>query len=533
MRRPPARVLGQLIHDRAQEKGSQPFVRFRGEWYSYRQVDALSGQVAAGLRALGVTKGDCVAIMLPNLPEFLALWLGANKLGAVEVPVNTDHIGELLVYLLNHCEAKVLCVAANLLPRISAVQERLSALRKLVVLPVGSESSPMPPLGDLEVIPFADLLTHGMVEPDPTVRPEDPFSISYTSGTTGPSKGVLLPHNYAIHLAEMIAHLLDYTADDTLYSFLPLFHGNAQMLAFLAALVGDARFALGERFSASRFWDEVRESGATATNVVGGVIGILMKQPVSAGDRDHSLRRMFTAAAPTEIWRAFEDRFGVTLLEGYGMTECGMILMNRLDDSRLGSVGKVAPGYQVLVVDDQDNPLHPGQVGEIVSRPTAPWSMMLGYYRMPEKTLESYRNLWFHTGDLGKYDEDGYFYFVDRKKDAIRRMGENISSQELERIVSAHPAVLECAAFGVPSELSEEDVMVAVVLHPGRSLTPPELAEYCAANMARFMVPRYIEVMESLPKTPTQRIEKYKLKSRGRTPATWDRLAAEPRKGGT
>jgi crotonobetaine/carnitine-CoA ligase len=295
-------------------------------------------------------------------------------------------------------------------------------------------------------------------------------------------------------------------------------------MSVLAALAADARIELVRRFSAGRFWDDVAACGATATNLPGSVISILLKQPPGERERKHNLKLVFAAGTPRKAWEEFEERFGVKVYEGYGSTECGMILMNTVFERRVGSIGKPADGYQVTIVDDSDNELPPGQKGEIVTRPEKPFCMMKWYYKMPDKTLEACRNLWFHTGDYGVRDEEGFFYFVDRKKDVIRRRGENISSFEVERSVNSHPKVLESAALAVPDPLGEYELKVVVVPRPGSGLTPEELILFCEERMAHFMVPRYVEFRDFLPKTPTDRVEKYKLRQEGITGKTWDRL---------
>jgi crotonobetaine/carnitine-CoA ligase len=283
---------------------------------------------------------------------------------------------------------------------------------------------------------------------------------------------------------------------------------------------------LADRFSASRFWDDVRHYGATQFNYLGGVIPILAKQPPKPDDLDNPVRIALGAGCPQTVMEEVEKRFGIKCLEGFGMTEIGIPVHVRVNDRRPGSCGKPLDIYEIKLFDDQDNEVPAGEAGEIVFRPREPFVMMLGYYNMPDKTAESFRNLWFHTGDLAKRDEDGYFYFVDRKKDALRRRGENISSFEVERAVNSHPSVLESAAVAVPSEVGEDEVKICVVLRPGVTLTPEELIRHCNDRMPYFAVPRYVEFMESLPKTPTERVEKYKLKQAGITANTWDREKA-------
>jgi crotonobetaine/carnitine-CoA ligase len=314
--------------------------------------------------------------------------------------------------------------------------------------------------------------------------------------------------------------------DDIFYTFMPFYHFNAQCLTTVTTLVAEAQMVIAERFSASRFWDDARHYGATQFNYLGGVIPILAKQPERPNDADNPIRIALGAGCPPAVMEEVEKRFGIKCLEGFGMTEIGIPIHVRVNDRRPGSCGKPMDIYEIKLFDDQDKEVPVGEVGEIVFRPREPFIMMLEYYNMPEKTLEAFRNLWFHTGDLAKKDADGYFYFVDRKKDALRRRGENISSFEVERAVNSHPSVLESAAVAVPSELGEDEVKICVVLKPGATLIPEELIKYCNDRMPYFAVPRFVEFMESLPKTPTDRVEKYKLKQAGITTNTWDREKA-------
>jgi crotonobetaine/carnitine-CoA ligase len=307
---------------------------------------------------------------------------------------------------------------------------------------------------------------------------------------------------------------------------LPLYHTNAQCLTTITALIAEAQMVLSDKFSASRFWDDIRKYQATQFNYLGAVMPILAKQPERPDDIDNPVRIAFGAGCPQAVMEHVEKRFGLKCMEGFGMTEIGLPIHVSLHDRRPGSCGKVLDIYEIGLVDDQDEEVPVGETGEIVFRPREPFTMMLEYYNMPEKTLESFRNLWFHTGDLAKKDEDGYFYFVDRKKDALRRRGENISSFEVERAINTHPKVLESAAVAVRSELAEDEVKICVVLKPGEVLTPEELIAYANDRMPYFAVPRFVEFLDSLPKTPTERVQKYQLKQAGITANTWDREKA-------
>ncbi len=523
------RVLGALVARQARLHGDRPFLVFRDRQVTFSELDARSSAAAHHLARLGIGHGDRVAIMLPNCPEYLYLWFGLARLGAIEVPLNTAHRGDLLGYMLEQAEVRLVVIQDALLDRLEQIPERLSRVERVVV---ASESGRLPSsaLGR-PLVPLAEVLEGTHAAPDVTVKPSDIFCFMFTSGTTGPSKAAMLPHAAATAFIPVHLEACGYTTEDVLYTCLPLFHGNAQMLSTVPALVAGARLHLAERFHASTFWEEMARAGATAFNYIGGMLTMLYKQPPSPADRAHRARIAFGAAAPANLWAAIEERFGVTIIEGFGLTESGAVLCNYGPERRAGSIGRPTRLYDVRVVDEEDREVPPGVIGEIVSRPNTPHSMAAGYYRMPEKTLEAFRNLWFHTGDLGHRDADGYFYFVDRKKDAIRRRGENISSFEVEKVVNAHPKVEECAALAHPSELGEDEVRVVVVLREGETLAPEDLLAWCEPRMAYFMVPRFVEFRASLPKTPTARVEKYRLRQDGLGPGAWDREQAGYRLG--
>jgi crotonobetaine/carnitine-CoA ligase len=518
------RVLGELIEDRAKRFRDKIFLRFKDQTISYSETDRYANRCANAFKNLGIGKGDKVSIMLPNCPEFLYVWFGLAKCGAVEVPVNTSYKGEFLRHIVDQSDSRIFVIAYEFLDRLKLIEEALKKVEKLVVL------------GDIQkqeiagfripIMSFEKFFNNSEEPVDVRVLPSDPLSIIYTSGTTGLSKGALAPHNFWIVCAEKMLEYREGGKNDIFYTFMPLYHANAQMLTTLTALIAEAQMVLADRFSASRFWDEVRYYGATQFNYLGGVIPILAKQPPKPNDLDNPIRIALGAGCPQAVMEEVEKRFGIKCLEGFGMTEIGIPIHVRVNDRKPGSCGKPMDIYEIKLFDDQDNEVPVGEIGEIVFRPRQPYIMMLEYYNMPEKTLEAFRNLWFHTGDLAKKDADGYFYFVDRKKDALRRRGENISSFEVERAVNSHPSVLESAAVAVASEVGEDEVKICVVIKPGAALAPEELIRHCNDRMPYFAVPRYVEFMESLPKTPTERVEKYKLKQAGVTLNTWDRERA-------
>jgi crotonobetaine/carnitine-CoA ligase len=498
-------TLLELLDRRVERGGNEPALLFGDQRYTWAEFDRATDGFAAGLAELGVRRGDTVALFIGNSADFVLAWWGVVKAGAVEVPVNTAYKGALLRYVVDHCEAEVVLADAELAPALGDVD--LRRVRQVVVR------------GEAE---FAALLADEGKRPDVALEPWDPAAIMYTSGTTGPSKGVVLPHNYFGNMGAVNADQRGIGPDDVLYTCLPLFHGNAQLLTFMTGVVAGVPTALGERFSVSGFWPDVRRFGATQFNYIGTILTLLLKGEPGA-EEGHGVRLAWGAGAKADVWEEFERRFGIEVREAYGMTENGMVLYTPAEAPRRGSCGKPIAMADVIVADEHDEEVGPGIVGELLTRPRRPWTMMLGYHRMPDRTAEALRNLWFHTGDAAYADEDGYVFFVDRLKDAIRRRGENISSFEVEQIVNSHPAVVESAAIPVPSEVGEDDVMVCVVGRGSPADFPfAALHEFCVDQMPRFMVPRYLRALERLPKTPTERVEKYRLREEGISPDTWD-----------
>ena len=518
------RVLGELIRERVKRNRDKIFLRFKDRNFTYEEINRFSNRCAHAFRNLGIRKEDKVSIMLPNCPEFIYIWFGLAKIGAVEVPVNTSYRGEFLRHIVDQSDSKVFVIAEEFLDRLKLIENSLNKLEKVVVL----EDLQQQKIADFKIpmVSWEEFFNSPEDSVDVVVHPWDPISIIYTSGTTGLSKGALGSHNFWIVCAEKMLEYRDGKKEDIYLTFLPLYHFNAQVLTTLTVLIAEAQMVLLDRFSASRFWDQIRYYSATQFNYLGAVMPILAKQPVKSNDAINPARIALGAGCPPDVMEEVEKRFGIKCLEGFGMTEIGIPIHVKVDDRRRGSCGKPMDIYEVKLFNDRDEEVLPGETGEIVFRPLEPFVMMSEYYNMPEKTLEAFRNLWFHTGDLARKDEDGYFYFVDRKKDALRRRGENISSFEVERAINTHPKVLESAAVAVQSELAEDDVKICVVLKPGETLTPEDLIRYANDRMPYFAVPRYVEFMESLPKTPTDRVQKYLLKQAGVTPNTWDREKA-------
>jgi len=500
----------------AAEAPERPFIRMvQGEW-TYRQIDEESDRVAAGLYRLGVRQHHNVSLMLPNCIEFVVLWFALAKLGAVMAPVNTAFRGPALADAINLVRSCLLIAHASLREQWSEVRPGLASIEHVVV--VGGEPV------DVDERPYKTLRAAALeAAPSPAIHFADLCLLLYTSGTTGRSKAAMISHRFVLAQAAGVIEGLGLRTDDVLYCPYPLFHLDAAVMTVAPALLLRGVAAIGERFSVSRYWSEMRALQATVFDFMGATLTMLWKQPPGPCDREHHARLGWGVPLP-EWAHEFEQRFGCRLVELYGATEVGAIIYTPLDaPRRAGSCGKAVSFVEVKLLDEQGFEVPAGQPGELVVRPGEPSVIMAGYYGMPEATLAAFRDLWFHTGDLLRRDADGYFYFVGRRKDIVRRRGENISAAEVEMAIEAHPEVLQCAVVGVPSDMTEEEVMACVVLRPGATLSASALAEHCAARLARHMVPRYIRFVAELPRTPTDKVEKFRLQQAGITADTWDR----------
>lgn len=488
-----------------------------GERVTWRELDALADRAAAGFRALGLPSGTPVCVLMRSSVATLGVWFGLARAGLLEVPLGVAAGSALLRYLLAHSGASVVVCDAEFEPLVRGCAPE--PVRHLVVHGAGEPVPGGPARHDLAE------LTTAAAGPFPEVDPGAPAVVLYTSGTTGPPKGALLAHRANVNLARHTVALLGYTPADRLYSVFPLFHSNARYCSVMAAAEAGADLVLDRTFSASGFWDTCRRHGITAFNYQGAMMSILHKRPPRPDDADNPVRLAFGTPCPPEIFASFERRFGVELTEIYGSTEVSIVTDMPPHRRRIGSAGMESPNYHVAVVDERDEPVPPGTPGEIVARPKAPGWMFDGYHGDPAATVRSWRGLWFHTGDRGFLDADGFLHFLDRMQDTIRRRGENVSSWEVERVLAEHPAVGQVAAYGLPSELSEEEVAVAVVPGAEARVDPAALVEHCRGMLTAFAVPRYVRVLDALPLTPSQRVEKYKLRAEGLTPDTWDRDA--------
>ncbi|WP_428339903.1 AMP-binding protein [Mycobacterium sp.] len=518
--------VGALLAARAAEHPDRTCLKWESQSISYQQMFDDACRVAHSLAEIGIAKGDRVAVMMATSPDWLRVWFGTVLLGGVLVPINSAHIGDGLLYQLNDSEAAAVIIDAEFVERVEAVAEKLSIKRVFV-------RGPVPDTSTLPQVESLDTLMSGTTASVPAVlvRIEDPATILYTSGTTGPPKGCVLPHGQYVAAAFLHADHCGYDADTVIYTCLPLFHINAQIYSVLSALSASATLAMDQRFSASRFWDRLRAVGATAFNFVGSMAMSLWNQPPSPEDSDHNAAVAFGVPIPLDIWGEWEERFGCKVVYAYGMTENALPAIFHHNETPVlphlrGAAGKASLTTEVAIVDDRDNPVAAGVTGEIVTRPRIPWTMMTEYWRKPQANIEAFRGCWFHTGDLGYVDSDGYLFYVDRKKDAVRRKGEMVSSWEVETAVGRFAAVEECAMVAVPSEMGEDEIMVVVVPRDGALLDPAELIEFCRDRIPKFQLPRYIRIVADLPMTATARVAKYQLRKEGVTADTWDAAAA-------
>jgi crotonobetaine/carnitine-CoA ligase len=504
-----------------------------GPALSYAELDALARRTAAALREQGVRRGSHVATLLENGFDAQGLFLGLGWLCAVEVPLHTGLVGALLRHALASSDAELLVTTSQLAPRVAGLRAELPRLARVAVIDEASEGAVARLSAQIGLPVVALRPLRERAEPAGDLAgPEyrDIAAILFTSGTTGPSKPVLVPWA-TVHQNWSWVPEDAFAPGEALYCAMPLFH-NSGRSALNAALVRGGSFVYREKFSATQFWGDVRRHDCRAAALVGPMTALLHSAPEQPDDADNPLRSVLCGPMFPEI-EAFEKRFDLRVATGYGQTEIGMALVTDWDHGPWQSCGRARQSYpwtEVRIVDANDEPVPTGEVGELVVRSREPWSLNAGYYKLPEATAAAWRNGWFHTGDAFRCDEAGNYTLVDRMKDAIRRRGENISSFEVESAVAAHPEIAECAAIAVPAALGEDDVMVFVIARDPERFDPRALLDWLAPRMPKYMLPRYVERVDELPRNATTgRILKHELRARGRGPATCDReRAANP-----
>lgn len=515
---PHERTVPQMLIRQAERFADKPLVCVGGEVWSYARTRDEAARFGATLRSAGIESGDRVALICSNRLEFLRAFLGCAWIGAVSVPINTASRGHQLQHILSNSAARLLILEGALAGNLDHLD--IAALPLEIIWTIDADT----PVHAGTIVSTAMPAAQDACAEE-TLRPRNMLTILYTSGTTGPSKGVCCPHGQYFWWGTSTAALLGLGESDVLQSTLPLFHTNALNTFFQALLMGIS-VTFEKRFSASDFYAALTRSQATATYVLGAMVPILLSRPRTPEENGHQVRIALAPGVPTRFHAEFTERTGIKLIDGWGSTETNFAIGTTWDKQRPGTMGPVFEGFQARVVDEDDTEVPDGQPGELLVRANAPYAFATGYFAAPEKTVEAWQNLWFHTGDRVIRESDGYFRFVDRIKDAIRRRGENISSFEVEQVLLSHPAVAIAAAFPVRSALAEDDVMVAVVLHPKQVLEALDLIKYCEPRLPYFAVPRYVEFVDQLPTTENGKVQKYKLTERGVTQATWDCEAA-------
>jgi carnitine-CoA ligase len=513
------RHLGRALAMQAAQQPDAPFILFNDTRCTFAEANRQVNELAAGLSELGLGKGDRVTFYMGSAPEVIFLTLAANKLGAVWVPVNSDYKGMWLTDTVNRSRPHIVVTDSEHCERLAQVQGDLEKCRYVV-------------LGDAVTLPgalsFDSLYRPGAAEPD--MRGQqfgDTCAVLWTSGTTGRSKGVVQSHNVWFHAVGMADATFGSEPGDVIYSVLPMYNSAAWVTSILRALFVGIPLAIDRLFSVTHFWERVDHYKATQSFTLGAMHMFLWNAPERPDDAHHSMRKLMAVPIPADVIGPFSKRFNVELMpQGLGQSEAMSLITTKPGDPLppLGSCGRYSPALQVRLVDDDGKDVPDGEPGELWVKPEHPYVIFSGYFDDPRATAAAYEGDWYKTGDMLKRQSNGYYYFSDRKKDAVRLKGRNISTFEVEMVVRRHPAIADCAAFGVPSDVlaSETELKLDVVLRPGAELEPEALARYINENAPYFFVPRYIELVDSLPYTPTNKMQKYKLREKGVTPNTWD-----------
>jgi carnitine-CoA ligase len=522
-------TINAVLERAVAEYGDNQYLDFLGETFSFRDINTRACKLANGLKALGVEKGQTVVTILDNSADAVVTWFAINKLGAISVPVNTALKGEFLRHQVSDADTRVILAEHDYCERVAAIADKLPTLEHVVY------RGDKPEIGLQEnqrLSPWSDIDSNDESEPNVEVKPSELAMLIYTGGTTGPSKGCMISHNYACSLARQMLIITNRDSSTITWTSLPLFHFNAVATTCLSNMMVGAKVALYPRFSVSNFWPEIERTGANDTQLLASMLPMLANAPENdAMKRCYGqLKAIWGAPFPVEVQEKWKERFGAehTICGGFGLSECSLpTILPFGTPMRPNSSGKRnTEFFDVRIVDDNDNELPANTPGEIIVRPRKPHIMFEGYWRRPADTLKVMKNLWFHTGDIGKFDEDDYFYFVDRKKDYLRRRGENISSFEVEHAFLQHELVDEVAAHAVLSDLGEDELKITLTLKERNIITEEQLCRWSVDHMPYYAVPRYIEFRKALPKSPLGRVHKFKLRDEGVTEDTWDREKA-------
>ena len=511
-------TFANIMADRVASHGDRVYldVPSTGETYTYAKCADMAARVASGLLARGLKPGDRLMFMMPNSSAFMFSWMATSLAGIVQVPINTAYRGAFLEHQVRTTGPVMAIITAEFAERLVESREACQSISRVFMVDESAEAERALQAAGYAVERFDALLAADKVTL-PVPKPTELSGIFFTSGTTGLSKGVMMPQSHIFFFADSVVSMCRITDQDVHMSMGPLFHGNAQFMAAYPAFIAGARYVMREKFSASNWSRWLAESGVTVTNFLGAMMDWVWKTPPDPIDSQNQLRCLFSAPTASSIMEGFRQRFGVKeFVEVFGLTETSPMILSPYGMPRpAGSAGARSTWYDIRLVDpDTDEEVPVGQVGELCIRANYPWTTCQGYYGMPEKSLEMFRNCWLHTGDGLKRDENGWYFFVDRLKDAIRRVGENISSYEVEQAVLGHPAIAECSAVGVPAdaEAGEDEVMVCMVLVPGEKLSPEEAWAWCDKRLPKFASPRYVAFLTALPATPSGKIRKAALR---------------------
>lgn len=512
-------VVPDLLRRHAASTPAKTFAVFPDDEWTYARTAQEAWSAAQALRRLGVQRGDFVGAWLPNGKDALRTWFGANAAGAIFAPLNPAYRGSILEHTINLSGTRVMVAHRALVQRLQGLD--LRTLERVVLVGEGAADVS---LRGIELLDESAL--EGSPERPDLVEPLEVWDIValiYTSGTTGQSKAVLCPY---LHHHTYCEQLLSWQGpDDRFFVYLPMFHVGGTS-AIYGMLERGGSVALVDGFRTETFFDDARRYRVTHATILGAMANFLLKQPPSADDAETPLRSAFVTPMVDDV-QAFRKRFGIDVITGYGLTEGTCPIRTDRNPANPLTCGKrSSPDYELRLVDDHDREVPVGEPGELIIRHQRPWSLNAGYKDMPEATAHAWRNGWFHTGDMMRMDAESNYYFVDRAKDALRRRGENISSMEVEREILAHPDVLEAAVVAAPSEHSEDEVRAFVALRPGSRLEPRQLIEWLIPRLPYFMVPRYVDVLDELPKTESQKAKKYQLRQLSLSEATWDREQA-------
>lgn len=525
--------IATVLEQQAKRIPDKSYLRWTSEGrpVTYKKANELGNRVAHGMLKAGIQQGDNIVFFMNNCPEFVWSWFGAAKIGAVETPINTEYKGAFLEHQVNNCTAKFGIVEYGLLDVLKQSEDRLEHLEHVFVTPLNAtKENPMPEFKKIKVHDFSELDSGNIEDLNFDVKNSDMAAIIYTSGTEGPSKGVMKLFSDQYFFAEEIAQLLKMGPDDVFLAFNPLFHQAAQGCGILAPMIVGAETVFYDKFSASEFSKRCHDAGATTCLLLGGTMTMVYKAPETEYDSDNPMDRILAIPTVFNVLDDFKKRFGVReVVELYGTSETNMAVLTPMGVERpVGAAGVIVDEwYDIQIVDPEtDEEVPVGQPGEFCVRNKRPYIMCSGYFGMPEKSLEIRKNLWYHTGDMLRVDENGWYYFVDRVKDSMRRYGHNISSFEVESAMQLHDAVQMVAVVAAPSELGtgEDELKACIVLKDGKSVTYEELIEFCDDNMPEYFVPRYLEFVDSIPHTPTGKMQKHKLRDIAINDNTWDRI---------